>query len=107
MSVRIDANGRRLWFDVEGPALVPDGPATRERPTVVLLYCRLTPRASSPTAIRGARLEVLPDAGHFPWKDVPDRFWPLLLDFVGKACTGSGVMWRHRERRSDRWHTKS
>jgi pimeloyl-ACP methyl ester carboxylesterase len=43
-------------------------------------------------AIRGARLEVLPDAGHFPWKDVPDRFWPLLLDFVGKAGTGSGVM---------------
>jgi hypothetical protein len=26
-----------LWFDVDGPALVPDGPAMRRRPTVVLL----------------------------------------------------------------------
>jgi pimeloyl-ACP methyl ester carboxylesterase len=28
------------------------------------------------------RLEVLNDAGHFPWKDVPDRYWPLLSEFV-------------------------
>ena len=31
---------------------------------------------------RFARLEVLADAGHFPWKDVPERYWPLLTDFV-------------------------
>ena len=43
-------------------------------------------------AIRGARLEVLADAGHFPWKDVPDRYWALLLDFVGKAGTRTCVM---------------
>jgi pimeloyl-ACP methyl ester carboxylesterase len=36
--MRIDANGTRLWFDVEGPALVPDGSETRERPTVVLVH---------------------------------------------------------------------
>jgi pimeloyl-ACP methyl ester carboxylesterase len=29
-----------------------------------------------------ARLEVLEGAGHFPWKDVPGRYWPLLADFV-------------------------
>ncbi len=33
-----DVNGTRLWFDVEGPALVPEGPLMRERPTVVLLH---------------------------------------------------------------------
>ena len=33
-----DVNGTRLWFDVEGSALVPDGPLMRERPTVVLLH---------------------------------------------------------------------
>jgi pimeloyl-ACP methyl ester carboxylesterase len=43
-------------------------------------------------AIPDARLEVLPDAGHFPWKDVPDRYWPLLLDFVGKARDRAPVM---------------
>jgi pimeloyl-ACP methyl ester carboxylesterase len=29
-----------------------------------------------------AQLEVLDGAGHFPWKDVPDRYWPLLREFV-------------------------
>lgn len=31
-------NGVRLFFDVEGAKLVPDGPAWREKPTVVLLH---------------------------------------------------------------------
>ena len=31
-------NGVRLFFDVEGASLVPDGPRMRERPTVVLLH---------------------------------------------------------------------
>ena len=29
-----------------------------------------------------ARLEVIEDAGHFPWRDAPERYWPALLDFV-------------------------
>ncbi|HEX6664472.1 MAG TPA: alpha/beta hydrolase [Gaiellaceae bacterium] len=29
-----------------------------------------------------ARLEVIEDAGHFTWKDAPDRYWPLLTEFV-------------------------
>jgi pimeloyl-ACP methyl ester carboxylesterase len=36
--MHVDVNGTRLWFDVDGPALVPDGPQMRERPTVVLLH---------------------------------------------------------------------
>ena len=28
------------------------------------------------------RLQVLEEAGHFPWMDVPDRYWPLLTEFV-------------------------
>jgi len=36
--MRIDVNGTRLWFDVEGPGLVPEGREMRERPTVVLLH---------------------------------------------------------------------
>ena len=36
--MQVQVNGTRLWFDVDGPALAPDGPAMRERPTVVLLH---------------------------------------------------------------------
>ena len=36
--MHVEVNGTRLWFDVDGPALVPDGPKMRERPTVVLLH---------------------------------------------------------------------
>jgi len=36
--MQVEVNGTRLWFDVDGPALVPDGPRMRERPTVVLIH---------------------------------------------------------------------
>jgi pimeloyl-ACP methyl ester carboxylesterase len=36
--VQVAVNGTRLWFDVDGPVLVPDGPTMAERPTVVLLH---------------------------------------------------------------------
>ena len=34
----VQVNGVRLFFDVEGAGLVPDGPRMREKPTVVLLH---------------------------------------------------------------------
>ena len=34
----VDVNGTRLWFDVDGQALVPDGGEMRERPTVLLVH---------------------------------------------------------------------
>jgi pimeloyl-ACP methyl ester carboxylesterase len=36
--MQIDVNGTRLWFDVDGPALVPEGSEMRRRPTVVLVH---------------------------------------------------------------------
>jgi len=36
--MRILVNGVRLFFDVEGASLVPDGPAMREKPTLLLLH---------------------------------------------------------------------
>ena len=34
----ITVNDTRLFFDVEGAKLVPDGPTMREKPTLVLLH---------------------------------------------------------------------
>ena len=36
--MQIDANGTRLWFDTDGPALVPNENEMRQRPTVVLVH---------------------------------------------------------------------
>lgn len=36
--MHIDVNGTRLWFDMDGPVLVPDGSEMRQRPTVVLVH---------------------------------------------------------------------
>ena len=36
--MQIDVNGTRLWFDVDGPTLVPAGNEMRQRPTVVLVH---------------------------------------------------------------------
>jgi pimeloyl-ACP methyl ester carboxylesterase len=36
--MQIDVNGTQLWFDADGPALVPDGSEMRQRPTVVLVH---------------------------------------------------------------------
>jgi pimeloyl-ACP methyl ester carboxylesterase len=36
--MRVLVNGVRLFFDVEGVGLVPDGPTMREKPTLVLLH---------------------------------------------------------------------
>lgn len=36
--MRVSVNGIRLYFDVEGASLVPDGRRMRERPTLILLH---------------------------------------------------------------------
>ena len=36
--MQVEVNGTRLWFDVDGAALVPDGRSMRDRPTVVLVH---------------------------------------------------------------------
>ena len=31
------------------------------------------------------RLEIIEGAGHFPWLDVPDAYWPVIEDFVSEV----------------------
>jgi pimeloyl-ACP methyl ester carboxylesterase len=33
-----------------------------------------------------ARLEIITGAGHFPWKDAPARYWPLITEFVTRRA---------------------
>lgn len=36
--MHVEVNGTRLWFDVDGPSLVPDGAGMLARPTIVLVH---------------------------------------------------------------------
>ena len=36
--MHVDVNGTRLWFDLDGPVLVPDGARMRRRPTVIVVH---------------------------------------------------------------------
>ncbi len=59
-AMHVDVNGVRLWFDVEGLALVPDGSEMRQRPTVVLVQIASGPttygtRSSRCSSPRGER----------------------------------------------------
>jgi pimeloyl-ACP methyl ester carboxylesterase len=32
-----------------------------------------------------AQLEVIEGAGHFTWMDAPDRYWPMIIEFIGST----------------------
>lgn len=38
-----------------------------------------------------SRLEIIPGAGHWPWKDAPDRFWPIIVQFVESTATREAI----------------
>jgi pimeloyl-ACP methyl ester carboxylesterase len=46
----------------------------------------------------GSRLEIFPDAGHFPYRDDPERFASVLLDFIGATRPLPANAKRLRER---------
>jgi 3-oxoadipate enol-lactonase len=29
-----------------------------------------------------AQLKIINGAGHFTWKDAPDRYWPIVTEFI-------------------------
>jgi proline iminopeptidase len=32
-----------------------------------------------------AQLKVIDGAGHFTWMDAPERFWPVIIEFIGRT----------------------
>lgn len=43
-----------------------------------------------------AQLAIIEEAGHFTWKDAPDRYWPLITDFVTTATGTEPPLERNR-----------
>ena len=92
--MQVDVKGRRLWFDVDGPALVPDGATMQERPTVILLHggpgsfdhSYLKPDFAR---LAGAAQVVyldLPGHGRSEWGEPADWSFELCADAVRDFC---------------------
>lgn len=38
-----------------------------------------------------AQLEIVDRAGHFTWMDNPDRFWPMIIEFINGVGGGEAT----------------
>lgn len=97
--MHVRANGRRLWFDVEGPALVPDGPTMRERPTVVLLHggpgsydhSYFKPDFARLADVAQVVYLDLPGHGRSEWGEPATWSLELCADAVRDFCDALGI----------------
>lgn len=95
----VDVNGTRLWFDVDGPALVPEGPRMRERPTVVVVHggpgawdhSYLKPDFARLTAVAQVVYLDLRGHGRSAWGDPADWSFEVCADDVRAFCHAIGV----------------
>src|SRR3979490_678905 len=92
-------NGVRLFFDVEGSKLVPDGPVMRERPTLLLLHggpgsdhSIYRPAYSALADI--AQIIYLDHRGNGRSEDGPQEDWNLAQwgDDVRAFCDALGIV---------------
>jgi pimeloyl-ACP methyl ester carboxylesterase len=98
--MHVHVKGTRLWFDVDGPALVADGPAMRERPTVVLLHGGPGSYDHSYFKPDFARLSEaaqvvyldLPGHGRSEWGDPAGWTFELCADAVRDFCDALGIV---------------
>jgi proline iminopeptidase len=97
--VQVEANGTRLWFDVEGASLVPDGPTMRERPTVVLVHggpgsydhSYFKPHFSRLADIAQVVYLDLRDHGRSQRHDPTDWSYELCADDIRAFCDAIGL----------------
>jgi pimeloyl-ACP methyl ester carboxylesterase len=88
--MHVDVKGTRLWFDIDGAALVPDGDRMRERPTVVLLHggpgsfdhSYFKPDFARLSEVAQVVYLDLPGHGRSGWGDPADWSFELAADAV-------------------------
>ena len=97
--MQVDVNGQRLWFDVEGLALVPDGPEMRERPTIVLLHggpgsfdhSYFKPDFARLSDVAQIVYLDLPGHGRSEWGDPASWSFETCADCVRDFCDTLGI----------------
>jgi pimeloyl-ACP methyl ester carboxylesterase len=97
--MRVEANGIGLWFDVDGPVLVPDGPEMGERPSVVLVHGGPGSYDHSYFKPDFARLAEIGQVvyldlrghGRSEWGDPADWSFELCADDLRAFCDAVGI----------------
>lgn len=67
--------------------MLSDLPKVQARKTLVLVgkgdrCCGVEISEATANGIKGSRLVVLDDCGHFPWAEAADEFWPVMEGFL-------------------------
>jgi proline iminopeptidase len=97
--MHVAVNGQRLWFDVDGSGLVPEGPGMRERPTVVLLHggpgsfdhSYLKPDFARLATVAQVVYLDLPGHGRSEHGNAADWSFELAGDLVRAFCDVVGI----------------
>jgi proline iminopeptidase len=97
--MHVEVNGTRLWFDVDGPALVPDGSEMRQRPTVVLVHggpgvwdhSYFKPDFAPLLEHAQVVYLDLPGHGRSDWGDVATFSFDACADDVRVFCDALGI----------------
>jgi pimeloyl-ACP methyl ester carboxylesterase len=95
----VEAHGTRLWFDIEGPALVPDGAGMRQRPTLLLLHggpgtydhSYFKPWFARAADVAQVVYLDLRDHGRSAWHDPAAWSFEVCADDVRAFCDALGV----------------
>jgi proline iminopeptidase len=98
-AMHVEVNGTRLWFDVDGPALVPDGSEMRQRPTVVLVHggpgvwdhSYFKPDFAPLLEHAQVVYLDLPGHGRSDWGDVATFSFDACADDVRVFCDALGI----------------
>jgi len=97
--MRVTVNGTRLWFDVDGPAVVAEGSELRRRPTVVLVhggpggYDHGYFKPDFGRLARHAQVVYLDlrGHGHSEWGRAADWTFEACADDIGAFCDAVGI----------------
>jgi proline iminopeptidase len=96
--MHVSVNGVRLFFDVEGAKLVPDGPVMREKPTLLLLhggpgFDHSTYKPAYSALADTAQIIYLDHRGNGRSEDGPRESWNLAQwgDDVRAFCDALGI----------------
>lgn len=98
--MRIEVNGTRLWFDVDGPAALPDGGTMRDRPTLVLVHggpgsydhSYFKPHFAPLAAVMQVVYLDLRDHGRSARHDPADWSFELCADDLRTFCDALGIV---------------